>query len=88
MSNNNESNFEVDFTDSKTSKLEVGLRLAQVITLGVFLIWAGLVVASVIDIAIIDSDKATDLVNVVTPIILTTVTISIVAWLLGKDKLG
>lgn len=77
---------EVDTKDSKTSKLETGLLLAQVTTFAVLFVWAGLMAASIVDVPYIDSEKASELVNVVTPIILTVVVTQLLMWLLGKNK--
>lgn len=77
---------EVDTKDTKTSKLETGLILAQIITVTVLFVWAGLIAASVLDVAIIDNEKASELVNVINPVILTVVVTQLLLWLLGKNK--
>lgn len=81
-------NFEVDTSDTKTSKLETGIRLAQIITIGVFLVWVGLVSATIMDIPYINSEAASGLVDVITPVIVTTITVSIVAWIINREKLS
>ena len=79
---------EVDTNDSKTSKLETGLLLAQITTIAVLSVWAGLMGASIIDVSFINSDKASELVSVINPFILTIVVTHLLMWLLGKNKPG
>lgn len=78
---------EVDTNDSKTSKLETGLLLAQITTIAVLMMWGLLITASVIELSWINSEKASDLVNVVTPFILTVVTVQLLSWLVGRNKI-
>ncbi len=79
---------EVDTKDTKTSKLETGLFLATVTTIAVLIVWGGLVAASVIDISIINNEKAAELVNTLNPVILTVVVTQLLLWLTGKNKIG
>ncbi len=78
---------QVDFTDGKTSKLEAGIKLSLILTIGVFIVWSGLIGASVVESQYINSEAARELVNIITPILLTTILVSIISWLLGKSKL-
>ena len=79
--------FEVDTKDGKTSKLETGLLLAQITTFAVLFVWAGVIAASIVDVPWINSEQASNLVDVITPIILTVVVTQLLMWLLGRNKI-
>lgn len=76
----------VSLSDSKTSKLEAGIILSVIVTVVVLVAWVLLLAASVVNISWIDSVKAESFANVLTPIIVTTLLLSLVTWLLGKYK--
>ena len=77
---------QVDILDSKTSKLEAGIKLSVFLTIGVFLVWATLVGATVLEVSYVNGERANELVNIITPILMSTILVNFVLWLLNRDR--
>ena len=77
---------QVDILDSKTSKLEAGIKLSVFLTIGVFLVWATLVGATVLEVSYVNGERANELVNIITPILMSTILVNFVLWLLNRNN--
>ena len=76
---------EVDFTDSKTSKLEASIGLAKIVVLFIGTVWLLLTVGSVLNLNVIDTQQAGQLSRELLPVV-TMIATALLFYIIGKKQ--
>ena len=76
---------EVDFTDSKTSKLESALRLGQIVIVFIGVAWILLTLGSILNLNMVNSEQAGQLSRELLPVV-TMIATALLFYIIGKKQ--
>jgi len=76
---------EVDWADTKTSKLEAAIKLAKIVILFIGSVWLLLTIGSVLNITLVNSEQAGQLSRELLPVI-TMIATALLFYVIGKNQ--